>query len=184
MGTKSGIALAIVMMLLCTNSDIDAATTSRPVHSTTKRSATTTTSKPTTRRSANTAEASRAAIRDAVVALSREFHDHLADAKGHPLRSSCNYFDKETAAKISTEILLASLGSNCVDVRESCYVDWQLLSALPHPLDANAAVAGDSVGLSRLRPLLPIIRPGVSGAGPRRIWTISSRASRCRTRRR
>ena len=160
MGTKIGLALAIGIAFFCVNSNVNAAAATRPVHATTRRAATTTTSKPTTRRLANTAEASRAVIHDAVAALSREFHDHLAGSQRTSAAApSCNYFDKETAAKIPTEILLASLGANGADVRESCYIDWQMLTALPHPLDGNEAQA--ILSAYRSAPL-PIIRPGVS----------------------
>ena len=100
MRIKIEIALTAILLLSLT-SDIRAVSTSRPVHpattrATTQRTTTLSASRPTSRKStANAAAESRDAIRAAVAALSREFRDYRADPKAHPLRSSCNYFDKD-----------------------------------------------------------------------------------------
>ena len=54
---------------------------------------------------------------------------------------------------------MASLGPNAGDVRASAYINWQLLSALPHSLDASGA--GALLSAYHFAPL-PIPRPGVS----------------------
>ena len=117
-------------------------------------------SRPTTRRvKVDASEASRAAVRAAVEKLAEEFRDHLTDLREHQLRASCNYFDQSAAAKILPETLIASLTRHTTDVRENCYINWQLLSALPAKLDTAMATA--LLTVYRNSPP-PIARPGVS----------------------
>src|SRR3954469_7960419 len=77
------------------------------------RPATTSASKPATSRATtrrgNAVEASRTAIRTAVAALAREYEEFRSSPAEHPLRPSSNYFDKDAAASISPEVLVASL---------------------------------------------------------------------------
>jgi hypothetical protein len=96
-----------------------------------------------------------------VDALLREYELHQSAPAEHPLRSSSNYFDTAAAAKISPEVLVASLGSHSSDLRASCFVNAQLLSALPATLDDATAAA--LVSAYRAAPA-PNARPGVSKA--------------------
>src|SRR5947208_897030 len=82
------------------------------------RPATTTSTHMTTRRAvANPNESSRAAIRAAVDALSREYSEHLANPQDHSLRSTSNYFDQAAREKILPEAVVDSLIFRSRDAR-------------------------------------------------------------------
>src|SRR5262249_1065171 len=84
--------------------------------------------------------AARAAVKNAVVALNKEFEQSLRKPADHSLRASCNYFADHPSKDLTADAILpALLGPGVGDGKATAYVRWQLLAGLPAKLDDAAA---------------------------------------------
>jgi hypothetical protein len=81
--------------------------------------------------------ASSPALDKAVAELKKEYAANAKDPAGKPLRKSCKFFDKSAASGIPADALLQVLEKplSGADARQTAYIKWQLLSALPASLD-------------------------------------------------
>lgn len=140
-----------------------------PAKPTTKVGATTATSATTrtvvTRRAQSDAAA--AAVRAAVVALTKEHQGFLRNAGTGPREASTYFIDHPDDA-VTTEAIVAALQSRGGgDPRTAAYVKWQLLSALP---DLDSTAGGEPMDAALAKQLLtayrhapqPIPRPGIA----------------------
>ena len=106
-------------------------------------------------------DAGAAAVRAAVVALTKEYDQYLRNASGAAVRETSNYFEDRHDGAVTPEAIIAALQSRGGDPRTSAYVKWQLLSGLP---------SGDALDPSAAKQLLvayrnapaPLPRPGIA----------------------
>lgn len=96
----------------------------------------------------------RAAVRDAIVALSREYERSLRDPS-KPARVGCSYFKDHPSSDVTAEAIASALVSSS----SSAYVKWQLLSGLPDVLDDDLR---ERLLVAYRDAPLPIPRPGIS----------------------
>ena len=69
--------------------------------------------------------------------MKREYGAFVRNPEAAPLRTACDYFKEDAAGTIPPDAVLAALEQRMAgNARESAYVKWQLLSALPAELDA------------------------------------------------
>ena len=125
---------------------------------------TTTTTRATTgpsRRGA--ADASAAAVRAAVMALTKEHEQFLRNAAKASLREESNYFKDHPDSAVTPDAIVAALQSRGGgDARTSAYAKWQLLSALPQQGDElDPTLARQLIAAYRAAPQ-PIARPGIA----------------------
>jgi hypothetical protein len=85
-------------------------------------------------------EAARSAVKNAIVALNKEYEQSLRKPNTDTLRTSCNYFADHPSKDLTPEAIFPTLLTSGVgDIRATAYVRWQLLSGLPPKLDDDAA---------------------------------------------
>jgi hypothetical protein len=130
--------------------------------------ATTTKPSATTRGGATTlprrgsADPGAAAVRAAVLALTKEYEQYLRNAANASVREESNYFKDHPDAAVTPEAIAAALQSRGGDPRTSAYVKWQLLSGLPTAGDQlDPAAARQLLAAYRVAPQ-PYVRPGVA----------------------
>jgi hypothetical protein len=115
----------------------------------------------------------RAWVREATGALNEEFEFSLRDPANHPLRPGSNYFLDHPATQLTPDVIVQAIGFKTGNPRQTAYVRWQLLSALPPKLDDATAQA--LLNAYRSAPL-PILRPGMSRQDQLRMDRLAQRA--------
>lgn len=82
--------------------------------------------------------ADKAMVEKAVAELRREFIAHAKNASSASLRTACDYFKPD--AGVSAELILPALEKTIqgADARQTAYVKWQLLSALPTVIEEES----------------------------------------------
>jgi hypothetical protein len=129
---------AAVMLAALASVALGAAPASRPTASTKPTSIPT--SHPVAKKFGASDAAARAAVKNAVAALNKEFEQSLRKPADHSLRASCNYLADHPSKEVTADAILPALaGSGLGDGRATAYVRWQLLSGLPAKLDDAAA---------------------------------------------
>jgi hypothetical protein len=83
----------------------------------------------------NLRAADKAVVEKAVAELRREFTAHTKNASSASLRTECDYFKPD--AGVSADLVLPILEKPIqgADARQTAYVKWQLLSALPKTVE-------------------------------------------------
>lgn len=123
-------------------------------------------------RAASKSPARSKALDDAVVELKREFAAYAKNPAAAPLRTECDYFKPD--ASIPVEAVLAALEKPIAGGgRQSAYVKWQLLSALPETVEP-----ADAPRLAKVyqRAPAPAMRYGCSPAEQRELDRVLARA--------
>ena len=102
-----------------------------------------------------------AAVRAAVVTLTKEYDQYLRNAAGAAVRETSNYFKDTHDDTVTPDAVIAALQSRGGDPRTSAYVKWQLLSGLPNGDALDPSAAKQLLAAYRNAPA-PLPRPGIA----------------------
>jgi hypothetical protein len=104
-----------------------------------------------------------AAVRAAVVTLTKEYEQYLRNPANASAREACNYFIDHHDDAVTPDAIVAALQSRSGggDPRLAAYVKWQLLSGLPTGDQLDETEAKQLIAAYRNAPA-PLPRPGIA----------------------